>query len=103
MRRSRLERCRVGQRSRMSPDASPSRRLNGCNRRAHHAILLTLGPLVAEADLLEEAARGAIEELGPHLLALQVVRIALSTTPPPAFAIRSRAPRTATAATPFRR
>ena len=33
--------------------------------------------LVAEADLLEEAARGAVEELGPDLLALQVVRIAL--------------------------
>ena len=25
----------------------------------------------AEADLLEEAARAAVEELGPHLLALQ--------------------------------
>src|SRR5262245_13397921 len=60
-----------------SPGASPSRRLDGSNRRAHHAVPFSLGPLVAEADLLEEGARGAIEELGPHLLALQVVRIAL--------------------------
>src|ERR687898_340012 len=48
----------VGQCSRVSLDASPSRRFDGCNGRAHHAILLSLGPLVAEADLLEEAARG---------------------------------------------
>src|SRR4029450_14068945 len=58
-------------------DPSPSRGFDGRNGCAHHAILLSLGSLVAEADLLEEAARGAVEELGPDLFALQVVRIAL--------------------------
>src|SRR6266545_1641797 len=40
-------------------------------------MVLTLGPLVAEAGLLKEAARGAVEERGRNLLALRVLRIAL--------------------------
>src|SRR6476469_10531540 len=68
----------TGQCSGTSPDASPSRRLDGRNRRAHHAVLLALGSVVAEAALLVEAARGVVEELGPHRLALlEIVRIAL--------------------------
>src|SRR6266498_3724296 len=40
-------------------------------------MVLTLGPVVAEAGLLVEAARGVVEKRGRNLLALCVLRIAL--------------------------
>src|SRR6266480_4940368 len=40
-------------------------------------MVLTLGPVVAKAGLLIEAARGVVEKRGPDLLALGVLRIAL--------------------------
>src|SRR5258705_9154247 len=40
-------------------------------------MVLTLGPVVAEAGLLIEAARGVVEKRGRDLLALSVLRIAL--------------------------
>src|SRR5206468_3964522 len=40
-------------------------------------MVLTLGPVVAEAGLLVEAARGVVEKRGRNLLALRVLRIAL--------------------------
>src|SRR5438132_1222108 len=40
-------------------------------------MVLTLGPLVAEAGLLKGAARGAVEERGRNLLALRVLWRAL--------------------------
>src|SRR6185437_5020914 len=54
-----------------------SRCLGWWNCRAHHAVVLALGPVVAEAGLLVEAARDVVEELGRDLLALRVLRIAL--------------------------
>src|SRR6478672_2003758 len=61
----------------MSPDACPSRLLGGCNRSAHHAMVLALGPVIAEAGLLVEAAGGVVEKRGRNLLALRVLRIPL--------------------------
>src|SRR5436190_11097826 len=50
-------------------------RSNGC---AHHAMVLALGSLVAEAGLLVEGARDVVEKRGRNLLALrQILRIAL--------------------------
>src|SRR5512133_271126 len=40
-------------------------------------MVLALGPVVAEAGLLIEAARGVVEKRGRNLLALRVLRIAL--------------------------
>src|SRR5438132_6011049 len=54
-----------------------SRRFDGRDRPAHHAMVLTLGPLVAEAGLLKGAACGAVEERGRNLLALRVLWVAL--------------------------
>src|SRR5215468_142987 len=69
---------RTSARSAFSRSWNDTRRSGGRNRSAHHAVLLSLGPVVAEAGLFIEAARGVVEELGPHLLArLQFVRIAL--------------------------
>src|SRR6266496_2370504 len=44
-------------------------------------MVLALGPVVAEAGLLIEAARGVVEKRGRHLLALRVLRIALHDAP----------------------
>src|SRR6266540_7466107 len=40
-------------------------------------MVLALGPVIAEAGLLIEAARGVVEKRGRNLLALRVLRIAL--------------------------
>ncbi len=64
----------------LSADASASRLLGGRDRAAHDAMVLALGPFVAEAGLLIEAARGVVEKLGRDLLALRVLRIALHHT-----------------------
>ena len=64
----------------MSSDASASRRCDRFNRHAHDAMVLALGPVVAEAGLRIEAARGVVEKLGRDLLALRVLRIALHHT-----------------------
>ena len=69
--------CRLSYEAAGDTRPEPSRGFDGRNGCARHAILLSLRSLVGEADLLEEAARGAVEELGPDSLALQVVRLAL--------------------------
>ena len=69
---------------------------------AHHAVAHALGPDVAEAGLLEEAPGAVVEERADIFLPSVSCGYA-STTPPPACAIRSRAPRSATAVTPLRR
>src|SRR5580765_6325298 len=65
----------------VSPDACPSRLLGGRNRSAHHAMVLSLRPVIAEAGLLIEAARGVVEKRSRNLLALRVLRIALHDAP----------------------
>src|SRR6185312_6388126 len=44
-------------------------------------MVLALGPVIAEAGLLIEAARGVVEKRGRNLLALRVLRIALHDAP----------------------
>src|SRR4029450_8558953 len=44
-------------------------------------MVLALGPVVAEAGLLIEAARRVVEKRGRNLLALRVLRIALHDAP----------------------
>src|SRR5512133_2183546 len=44
-------------------------------------MVLALGPVIAEAGLLVEAARGVVEKRGRNLLALRVLRIALHHAP----------------------
>ena len=44
-------------------------------------MVLALGPVIAEAGLLIEAARGVVEKRGRNLLALRVLRIALHHAP----------------------
>ena len=66
----------------------------------HHAVAQALGPVVREALALVHGAGAVVEERRVLLPdAAGVVRVAL-TTPPPACAISSTAPRSATAARP---
>src|SRR6478736_8965607 len=44
-------------------------------------MVLSLGPVIAEAGLLIEAARGVVEKRSRNLLALRVLRIALHDAP----------------------
>ncbi len=61
----------------MSPGARPPTRIGGWDCCAHHAMVLALGPQVAEPGPLEDAPRGAVEKRGRDPLPRRLLRIAL--------------------------